>query len=176
MNLGTNTDSQPQTQLQPHHRDTQGPMQPRSELTRVDQENMEEYMRKHNKIGLDWYAPDPLNTRVIDMIRNKIRINTRENKIMFNSTELGGYFRISSFELDLKTGRVYTYSTPAQDIGVPCQVEEFNIETLHEHFLGKPDSDIQTDELTRVPLIRTWAPMADIMDLEEIEEKIQQYC
>ena len=177
MYLGSNTDLQPQAQPQPHHQDTQGPMQPRLELTRVDQENMEEYVRKHSNISLDWYVPDLLITRVIDMIRNEICINCRENKIMFNSTELGDYFRISSFELDLKTGQVHTYSTPAEDIGVPCQAEEFDVETLHEHFLGQPDdSDIQTDELTRVPVIRKRAPMADIMDLEEIEEKIQQYC
>ena len=176
-NPGTSTNLQPQPQPQPHRQDTQEPMQPRLELTRVDQENMEEYVRKDSNISLDWYVPDLLNTHVIDMIRNKTRMNPRENKIMFNSTELSDYFRISSFELDLKTGQVYTYSTPAEDIGVPCQAEEFDIETLCEHFIGQPDdSDIQTDELTRVPLIRKRAPMADTMDLEEIEEKIQQYC
>ena len=72
---------------------------------------------------------------------------------------------------------MYTYSTPAEDIGVPCQAEEFDIENLCEHFIGQPDdSDVQTDKLTRVSLIRKRAPMADILDLEEIEEKIQQYC
>ena len=96
---------------------------------------------------------------------------------MFNSAELSDYFGISNFKLDLKTGQVYTYSTPTEDIGVPCQAEEFDIETLCEHFLGQSDdSDIETDELTRVPLIRKRAPMAEIMDLEEIEEKIQKYC
>ena len=180
-NCGPNTDQQPQPQQptcpQPHHQDSQGLTQPRLESTRVDQENMEEYVRKHSNIGLDSYVPDLLNTRVIDMIRNKIHVNSRENKIMFNSTELGDYFRISSFELDLKTGQVYTYSTPVEDIGIPCQAEEFDIETLREHFLGQPDDpDIQTDKLTRVPLIRKRAPMAETMDLEEIEEKIQQYC
>ena len=175
MNLGSNTDQQPQPQ--PHHQDTQDPTQLRVELTRVDQENMEEYVRKYSNIGFIWYVPDLLNTCIIDMIRNKICINCRENKIMFNSTKQGDYFRISSFELDLKTGQVHTYSTPTEDIGVPCQAEEFDIETLCEHFLGQPDdSDIQTDELTRVPLIRKIAPMAEFMDLEEIEEKIQQYC
>ena len=152
-------------------------MQPRLELARVDQENMEEYMRKYSNIGLDWYVPDLLNTHVIDMIKNKTHMNPRENKITFNSMELSDYFGISSFELDLKTGWVYTYLTPAEDIGVPCQAEEFDLETLCEHFLGQSDnSDIVTDELSRLPLIRKRAPMADIMDLEEIEEKIQQYC
>ena len=176
-NLGTSTNLQPQPQPKPHLQDTQGKMQPRLELRRVNQENMEEYMRKYSNISLDWYVPGLLNTHVIDMIRNKTHMNPRENKIMFNSIELSDYFGISSFELDLKTGRVYTYSTPAEDIRVPCQADEFDLETLHEHFPGQPDdTEIETDELTRVPLIRKRAPMADTMDLEEIEEKIQQYC
>ena len=50
-NLGMNTNLQPQPP--PNHLDAQGPMQPRLELTRVDQESMEEYVRKYSNIGLD---------------------------------------------------------------------------------------------------------------------------
>ena len=171
-NPGTSTNLKPQPQPQ-----LQGQMQPRLELTRVDQENIEEYVRKYSNISLDWYVPDLLNTRVIDMIRNKTRMNFRESKIMFNSTELSDYFGIYNFKLDLKTGWVYTYSTPTEDIGVPCQAEEFDLKTLCEHFLGQPDDlDKETDKVTRVTLIRKRAPMADTIDLEEIEQKIQQYC
>ena len=103
------------------------------------------------------------------MIRNNIHSNTREN----NSTELGEFFTISCFELDLKTSWVYMYSTPAEDIAIACQQEEFDIETLWEHFLGQPDeAELDVDELSRIPLIRKKAPTADIMDLEETEEKL----
>ena len=138
---------------------------------------MEEYVRKYSNIGLNWYVPNLLNSHVIEMIRNNIHSNPRENRILFNSTELGEFFTISCFELDLKTGQVYTYSTPAEDIGIACQQEEFDIETLWEHFRGQPDkAELDEDELSRIPLIRKKAPTADIMDLEETEEKLRQYC
>ena len=63
---------QPQLHPQPHNLDTQGAMQnPRVELTRIDQNDMEEYVRKYSDIGLNWYVPNLLNTRIIDLIRNK---------------------------------------------------------------------------------------------------------
>ena len=41
---------------------------------------------------------------------------------------LSEFFKTSSFELDLKTGWVYTYLDPPEDIGVSCQKEEFDLE------------------------------------------------
>ena len=64
------------------------------------------------------------------------------------------------------------YSTPTEDIGLACQQE-----TLLEHFQGQSDqAELNTDELKRILLIRKRAPTADIMDVEETEEKLQQYC
>ena len=141
MNPETATEPQPQPQphqqlqlqIQPHPQnlDIQGTVQnPRVELTRIDQNDMEEYIRKYSNINFNWYVPNLLNSCLIDMIRNKIHSNPRENRILFNSTEPGEFFTISCYELDLKTGQVYTYSTPADDIGIACQQEEFDIETL----------------------------------------------
>ena len=46
---------QPQLHSQPHNLDTQGTMQNlRVELTRIDQNNMEEYIRKYSNIDLNW--------------------------------------------------------------------------------------------------------------------------
>ena len=113
---------QPKSQPQQHNMDIQGTIpNPRVELTRIDQDNLEQYIRDHSEIGLDWYVPNLLNTCVIDMIRNKIPNNPRENRIMFNSAELSEFFTISCFKLDLKTGLVHMYSTPTQDIGVTCK-------------------------------------------------------
>ena len=101
-NAEITTDQQPhqQPQLQPHlqlhNLDTQGAMQnPRVELTRIDQNDMEEYVRKYRNIGLNWYDPNLLNTRVIDLIKNKIPINPGKNRILFNSAELSEFFMIS---------------------------------------------------------------------------------
>ena len=89
----------------------------------------------------------------------------------------GNFFPSSTFELDLTTGRVYTFLTPPEDIGVPCQQEEFDLELLAEKLQKDPDtSELHMEELERIPLVKKIAAPADIMDLEEIECKFHQYC
>ena len=71
---------------------------------------------------------------------------------------------------------MYTFLTPSEDIGIPCQQEEFDIELLAE----KLQKDLETnelcmEELERIPLIKKIVAPADIMDLEEVEHKICQY-
>ena len=118
-----------------------------------------------------------VNTRVINLIRNKVPINSGEQKLLFNSPELSELFTRSCYELDLQSGWINTYSIPPEDIGVACQQEEFDLTLLKEHFQKKLDEiEPRTDKLKRIPLIRKGAPQADIMDMKEIEEKIAQYC
>ena len=79
--------------------------------------------------------------------------------------------------MDLTTGRVYIFLTPPEDIGVPCQQEEFDLELLAEKLQKDPDtSELHMEELERILLVKKIAAPADIMDLEEIECKICQYC
>ena len=74
-------------------------------------------------------------------------------------------------------GRVYTYLTPTEEIGVACQQEESDLELLAEKLKRDLDtSELRPEELVRIPLIRKIAVPADTMDLEEVEYKIRQYC
>ena len=83
---------------------------------------------------------------------------------------------MSTFELDLATGRVYTFVTPPEDIGIPCQQEEFDIELLAKRLQKDPETDeLGMEELERIPLIKKIAAPVDIMDLEEVKHKIRQY-
>ena len=94
-----------------------------------------------------------------------------QNTIQLPSTQQ--YFHTSTFELDLTTGRVYTYLNPPEDIGVPCQQEQFNLELLAEKLQNDLDtSELHMEELERIPLVKKIAAPADIMDLEEVEYKI----
>ena len=69
------------------------------------------------------------------------------------------------------------YSTLAKYIGIPCQEEEFGLNLLAETLEKGHDSDEhQMQDLEQIPLIREIAAPADIMDLEEIEHQICQYC
>ena len=64
-----------------------------------------------------------------------------------------------------------------EDIGVPCQQEEFDLELLAEKLQKDPDTNElhHITELERIPLVKKIAAPADIMDLEEIKCKICQY-
>ena len=101
MNRETTTDQHPH----PHNPDNQGTIQnPTVELPRTDADDMEEFIRRHSDIGLNWYVPNLINTCVIDLIRNRDPINPGENKVLFNSPELSEFFTRSCYELDLTTG------------------------------------------------------------------------
>ena len=108
-----------------HNQDNQGAIQnPTVELTRIDADDMEEFVRRDSDIGLNWYVPNLINTCVIDLITNRGPIKPGENEVLFNSLELSEFLTRSCYELDLTTGRVHTYSIPTEDIGVACQQEE----------------------------------------------------
>ena len=79
-------------------------LNPTVEPTRTDTNGIEEYIRKHSDIGLDWYVPDLSNTHVIDLIKDRLPISTGKDKILFNCPQLREFFTTSTFEVDLTTG------------------------------------------------------------------------
>ena len=46
-----------------------------------------------------------------------------EGGILCSSPALSEFFKTSNFKLNLKTGRVFTYLDPPEDIGIKCQKE-----------------------------------------------------
>ena len=107
-------------------------MNPTVELHRTKEEAIEEFVRKHGTINLNWYVPDLSNTRVGDLIKKRLQLETIEGRILFSSPALSELFKTSNFELNLKTGRVFTYLNPPEDIGIKCQKEPFNLEFLRD--------------------------------------------
>ena len=95
-------------------------MNPTVELHRTKEEAIKEFVRQQGTIALDWYVPDFCNTRVGDLIRERLPIGTTEGRILFSCPPLSEFFKTSNFELDLRTGRVYTSLAPPKDIGVSC--------------------------------------------------------
>ena len=55
-----------------------------------------------------------------------------EGRILFSSPALREFFKTSNFELNLKTGRVFTYLNPPEDIGIKFQKEPFDLEFLRD--------------------------------------------
>ena len=65
-----------------------------------------------------------------------------EGRILFSSPALSEFFKTSNFELNLKTGRVFTYLDPPEDIGIKCQKEPFDLEFLRDTLRGEQDTGV----------------------------------
>ena len=103
-------------------------MNPTVNLHKPEEEIIREFVMKECTIGLDWYVPNFCNIQVADLIKERLPIETTRDKILFNCPPLREFFPTTTFELELTTGRVYTYLMPLEDIGVPCQWEKFNLD------------------------------------------------
>ena len=152
-------------------------MNPTVMLHKAKEEAIKEFVRKNGTIALDWYVPDFCNTRVGDLIEQRLPLETTEGRILFSCPALSEFFKTSNFELDLKTGQVYMYLDPPEDIGVSCQKEEFDPEFLKSVLQGKHDtSTVHGEKLERIPRVKKIAGPADIRDRGEAEYKICQFC
>ena len=100
-----------------------------------------------------------------------------EGRILFGCPTIGEFFKISNFKLDLRTGLVFTYLDPPENIGVKCQKEPFDTEFLRNILRGEEDtSTMQEEKLERIPSVKKLARPADVMNGEKAEYKICQYC
>ena len=151
-------------------------LNPVVELTRMETDNLMEYVRTYSNINLDWYVPDLMNTRMRDMIENRLPTHTSRNHITVACPMLKDFFSNSMFEIDLRTGKMFTFQTPLEDIRVSCQQEEFDLDLLRKQFQDDSMTVHSMEELMRIPSIRKIAPAADIMDLAEAEQKVYQLC
>ena len=87
-------------------------MNPTVEIHRTKEDAIKEFIRQHGTINLDWYVPDLCNTRVGKLIEKWLQLETMEGRIIFSSPALKDFFKTSNFELNLRTGEVFTYLDP----------------------------------------------------------------
>ena len=147
------------------------------ELYKSKDESIKDFVRKHGTIALDWYVPNFSNSRVGDLIEQRLPIEPADGRIVFSCPTLSEFFRTSNFELDLKTGQVFTYLSQPENIGISCQKDPFDPEFLHNMLLEEQDINMaQEESLERIPNIKKLAGPADTMSLEETEQKICQFC
>ena len=80
-------------------------------------------------------------------------------------------------ELNLQTGEVLTYLNPPENIGITCQKEPFDIESLRDTLQGECNTGLMQEErLDRIPSVKKLVGPADIILIEEAEYKVCQYC
>ena len=150
---------------------------PTIELHRTKEDTIKEFVRQHGTINLYWYVPDLCNTRLGKLIEKRLQLETTECRILFSSPALNEFFKTSNFELNLQTGEVLTYLDPPENIGIKCQKEPFDIESLRDTLQGKNNTGpMQEERLEGIPSVKKLAGPADIMPVEEAEYKVCQYC
>ena len=168
--MAQRTDSEPQEAQNQN-------VNPTVEPYKNKDESIKDFVRKHGTIALDWYVPNFSNTRVGDLIEQRLPIETADGRIVFSCPTLSEFFKTSNFELDLKTGQVFTYLSPPENIGISCQKDPFDLELLRNTLREEQDiSMTQEEALERIPNIKKLAGPADTMSLEETEQKIRQFC
>ena len=95
------------------------------------------------------------NTRVGDLIKERLPLETTEGRILFSCSPLSKFFKTSHFELDLRTGQVFTYLNPPENIGFKCQQEQFNLELLRNAVQGEQDTiTMHKEKLERIPSVK----------------------
>ena len=113
-NMGMQTRAMAQcTDNQPQKTQNQN-VNPTVELYKSKDESIKDFVRKHGTIALVWYVPNFSNTRVGDLIEQRLPIETADGRLVFSCPTLSEFFRTSNFELDLKTGQVFTYLSPPE--------------------------------------------------------------
>ena len=70
-----------------------------------------------------------------------------------------------------------TYLNPPENIGITCQKEPFDIESLRDTLQGEGNTGpMQEERLERIPSVKKLVGPADVMPREEAEYKVRQYC
>ena len=59
-------------------------MSPTVELHKTKEEAIKEFISQHSTIALDWYVPDLCNTRVGDLIKERLLLESTEGRILFS--------------------------------------------------------------------------------------------
>ena len=176
-NTGVQTRAMAQRMENEPHEPPNQDTSPTVELYKTKDDSIKEFVRRNGTISLDWYVPDFSNTRVGDLIEQRLPLKTTEGRILFSCPTLSEFFKTSNFELDLKTGRVYTYLDPPENIGVSCQKDPFDLKLLRSLLQDEQDTSMAHQEtLERIPSIKKLAGPADTMSQEEAEHKIYQFC
>ena len=109
-------------------------MNPTVELHRTKEDAIEEFVSQHGTINLDWYVPDLCNTRVGNLIKKRLQLETMEGRILFSSPALSEFFKTSNFELNLKTGRVFTYLDPQRTLVLNARRNHLTWSSSETHY------------------------------------------
>ena len=129
-----------------------------------------------SSVETDWVIPDLKNTRMSDAnptpLDQQVNVNQQDKgKIVpVRCHSLKPYFKILCFQINMQMGQMYTNTQPAMEVGITCQMEEFNLDILKARLDAMaPPIECQQDEgtLPRIPLVQIKGPINKVLTEEE---------
>ena len=86
--------------------------------------------------------------------------------------ELKRFFKTSTFEISIDSGKMYTYTDPKVDIRVGLEADPFDIDKLEDHFKEHTKVTKVNPQMERIPLMERTTLTTEVMPLREIENNI----
>ena len=77
------------------------------------------------KVRKFWYIPDLKNTQLKNIGDSRLQHPNNPMHILINAPELKQFFKTSTFEISIDSGKMYTYTDPKVDIGVGLERHAF---------------------------------------------------
>ena len=115
-----------------------------------------------SSVEIDMVIPDLRNTRLSDAnlipLDNEVTADqhNRDKIVLVRCLNLKPYFKVACFQVNVQTGQMYMHTQPAMDMGINCQMEEFDLDILRARLDAiSPPLESQHDEgtLPRIPLV-----------------------
>ena len=127
------------------------------------------------KVRKFWYIPDLRNTQLKSMGELRLQHPNDPMHILINAPELKRFFKTSTFEISIDSGKMYTYTDPKVDIGVGLEDMAFDIEKLEEHFKEYTKVPEVHHKMERIPLMERTTPTTEVMPLREFENSVSKF-
>ena len=127
------------------------------------------------KVRKFWYIPDLKNTQLKNIADSRLPHPNDPMEILINAPELKRFFKTSTFEISIDSGKMYTYTDPKVDIGVGLEVDPFDIDKLEDHFKEHTKVTEVNHQMERIPLMERTMPTTEVMPLREFENNIGKF-
>ena len=127
------------------------------------------------KVRKFWYIPDLKNTQLKNIGDSRLQHPNDPMHILINAPELKRFFKTSTFEISIDSGKMYTYTDPKVDIGVGLEDMPFDIEKLEDHFKEHTKVPEVYHQMERIPLMERTTPTTEVMPLREFENNIGKF-
>ena len=137
-----------------------------------------------SSIETDWVKPNLSNTRLSNAnpkpLDQQVTADqqSRGKIVLVRCHSLRPYFKVSCLAINVQTGQMYMHTQPATDVGINCQMEEFNLDILKARLDARAspiESQWYEGTLPRIPLVQRTGPINEIMTEQEAWDILNRY-